>query len=292
MNDLFLKARSRPKDSRPFYLYIDECGRFVNDDIGRILDEARKFGLHLVLAHQHLSQLKKAGEEVYSAVMTNAQTKVVFGGLTPEDARIMAELIFMGEHDLQEAKGRFNKPSVTGYATRWLKSYSTGENLTLTEQRSDGDSESSGFIDNDGDEPRATGAVGTSSQHTEGTSRSKHASSGKQETLNPIIETLPSQPYSLEEQIYKSMTLMINQPTQRAIVKLPGERSRRIRTPDVEDGHANEQRVERFKHEAFCTTPFASPLDQAQQELDLRRHELEQQAKAYREGDPPATFRE
>jgi len=104
VNDLFLKARSRPKGSRPFYLYIDECARYINEDIGRILDEARKFGLHLILAHQHLSQLKKAGEEVYSAVMTNAQTKVVFGGLSPEDARIMAELIFMGEHDLPRVR--------------------------------------------------------------------------------------------------------------------------------------------------------------------------------------------
>ena len=292
VNDLFLKARSRPKGSRPFYLYIDECGQFVNDDIGRILDEARKFGLHLVLAHQHLSQLKKAGEEVYSAVMTNAQTKVVFGGLSPEDARTMAELIFMGEHDLQEAKEQFDKPSVIGYVTRWLKSYSSGEILTRNEQSGAAASESRGVIANGGDEPRETSASGTTSHQMEGTGHTGHTTRGKQEALTPIIETLPSQPYSLEEQIYKSMALMINQPTQRAIVKLPGERSRRIRTPDVEDGYANDQRVERFKHEIFSTTPFASPLDQAQQELALRRQELERQAKAYREGDPPETFRE
>ena len=74
VNDLFMRAKGRPKGSRPFYLYIDECARYINEDIGRILDEGRKFGLHLILAHQHLSQLKEAGESVYRAVMQNART--------------------------------------------------------------------------------------------------------------------------------------------------------------------------------------------------------------------------
>jgi len=224
--------------------------------------------------------------------MTNAQTKVVFGGLSPEDARIMAELIFMGEHDLQQAKERYDKPTVVRYATRWFKSYTTGESLSRSEQWSDGDSETSGFIDTDADEPRKTETVSTSRQRTEGSSRSVSASAGQQEGLTPILETRPSQGYSLEEQIYKAMALMINQPTQRAIVKLPSQRSRRIRTPDVEDGYANAERVEQFKHEAFSATPFASPLGQAQEEIDLRRQELESQAKAHLARDAPASFRE
>ena len=39
VNDLFLKARRRPPKSKPFYLYIDECALFINEDIGRILDD-------------------------------------------------------------------------------------------------------------------------------------------------------------------------------------------------------------------------------------------------------------
>ena len=108
VNEIFLKAKGRPEDSRPFYLYIDECARFVNEDIGRILDEGRKFGLHLILAHQHLAQLKKAGEEVYQAVMTDAKTKVIFGGLNTEDARVLAEQVFLGELDLEDPKKILN----------------------------------------------------------------------------------------------------------------------------------------------------------------------------------------
>ena len=59
---------------------------FINEDVARILDEGRKFGLHLILAHQHLAQLKKAGEDIYHSVMTDAKTKIIFGGLSAEDA--------------------------------------------------------------------------------------------------------------------------------------------------------------------------------------------------------------
>src|SRR5574340_256983 len=133
VNDLFINARCRPKGSRPFYLYIDECARFINDDIGRILDEGRKFGLHLTLAHQHLNQLKKAGEDIYSSVMTDAKTKVVFGGLDIEDAEILARKMFLGELDLEEPKGILNKQTVVGYLKTWVQNYSHSSGSALGE---------------------------------------------------------------------------------------------------------------------------------------------------------------
>ena len=127
VNDLFLTATERPPKSTPFYLYIDECALFINEDIGRILDEGRKFGLHLILAHQHLAQLKKAGEDVYHSVMTDAKTKVVFGGLSPRTPEYLAELVFLEEIDLDEYKHSLDKPTVVGYTTAWLKNFSNGK---------------------------------------------------------------------------------------------------------------------------------------------------------------------
>jgi type IV secretory pathway TraG/TraD family ATPase VirD4 len=49
----------------------------------------RKFGLHLVPSHQRIGQLRETGENITNAVMTNTQTKVIFGGLEYEDARDM-----------------------------------------------------------------------------------------------------------------------------------------------------------------------------------------------------------
>lgn len=48
VNDLFQKAQTRPQNPRPFTLYIDECYDYLNSDIARSIDRARKFGLRLV----------------------------------------------------------------------------------------------------------------------------------------------------------------------------------------------------------------------------------------------------
>ena len=60
VNDFMLAARGREEGAPPFHLYIDECHRYLTSDFQDILFEARKFGLHLTLAHQDLSQLKGA----------------------------------------------------------------------------------------------------------------------------------------------------------------------------------------------------------------------------------------
>lgn len=283
VSDLFLKARRRPPRSRPFYLYIDECSLFINEDVARILDEGRKFGLHLILANQHLSQLRAAGEKVYSAVMTNAQTKVVFGGLTPEDARTMAELVFIGEHDLEESKVRFEKPAVTGYIRTWLESRSRSESAGATS--STGSAETSPIVDYEEDDPASI--VRSSG---EGLSYGASSSRGESESLVPVLQYLPSTAYSLEEQIYRSMALMVNQPTQRAIIKLPGAVSRRVTTPYVAEAVARDERVAAFKARAFEKTPFAQLREPAEGEINKRQLELRKRAKAYTSPDDPDSF--
>jgi hypothetical protein len=337
VNDLFLKARGRPQkvaQDHPFYLYIDECALFINEDIGRILDEARKFGLHLILAHQHLAQLKKAGEAVYHSVMTNAQTKVVFGGLSPDDARVMAELVFMGEFDLEESKRAFDKPAVVRYIRNYLESEmkgishsrgetvgeSTGESVTHGDSRSRGGS--SGGQDSRGSttsrsraERIADGEEIGGATITEGVTESANIGSSysdtwqeaysesraenfsrsfaetntegsseartRAETLEPVIEWLPGQSYSLAEQVYKAMAVMINQTTQRAIVKIPNRHSMHIMTPNVTEGFSGVESVAKFKKEAFKRTDYAALIVDAEKEIDNRRAALEAQAQLY-----------
>lgn len=149
VNSLFASARLRPEGSRPFYVYIDECYRFLTTDVERILDEGRKYGIHLILAHQRLGQLEAAGEHIMSAVMTNARTKIVFGGLTPEEAELLEPFLFMGTYDLQRVKHKLTAPVTVRHETVWLdqQSQSHGqsegfaESLSITESESDGTSE-------------------------------------------------------------------------------------------------------------------------------------------------------
>lgn len=97
VNELLTATFSRQQGERePFYLFIDEFQNFVTKDICEILDGGRKFGLHLVLAHQHFNQLKQKDPEVYYSTLTNARTKVVFGGLIDEDLDVVAKELYTG----------------------------------------------------------------------------------------------------------------------------------------------------------------------------------------------------
>jgi hypothetical protein len=294
INDLFLKARGRPKGSRPFYLYIDECGRFINEDIGRMLDEARQFGLHLILAHQHLSQLQRAGEWVYQAVMTDARTKVVFGGLSPDEARILAEAVFMGELDLEEAKQSLTKPTVVGYEAVWMRSLSeasgstygtsTGESegFGLQTGRSDGLTYREDFPFNEelsrtrgtsSGESRSSGRSTTRSE-----SFSRTTTRGESEALRPILEDLPTAVFSLDDQLYKAAARLRNLRKQHAVIKMPDSESLEMRASDVQDGYARGERVARFQEAVFEGSPFAKPVAVVEAQLRSRSQRLEEEA--------------
>jgi hypothetical protein len=71
---------------RPFYLFIDEFQNFATDTFGEILAEARKYGLSLTVAHQHLDQLPS---DLKAAILGNVLTEVVFQ-VSLKDAKTMA----------------------------------------------------------------------------------------------------------------------------------------------------------------------------------------------------------
>ena len=55
----------------------------------------------------------------------------------------------------------------------------------------------------------------------------------------PELEEMPTQ-------VYKSMSLMVNQPMQHAIIKLPKKRTWMVKTPTIEPAYAREERVPRL----------------------------------------------
>jgi type IV secretory pathway TraG/TraD family ATPase VirD4 len=60
---------------RPFFLYVDEFQNLTTKSFAGMLSEARKYGLGLILAHQHLSQIDN---EVRDAIIGNVGNMVVF----------------------------------------------------------------------------------------------------------------------------------------------------------------------------------------------------------------------
>lgn len=85
----------------PFFLYIDEFHHFITPSVAAILSGARKYGLSLTLAHQDMRQLRSRSEDVASAVLANALTRVVFR-VSDHDARTLADgFSFFEARDLQ-----------------------------------------------------------------------------------------------------------------------------------------------------------------------------------------------
>lgn len=72
LSELWESFRKRSKPTE-FYLIIDECHQYLGPDIQQILTESAKYGLHLLLFHQHQEQIRNI-----AGAMKNAQTKITF----------------------------------------------------------------------------------------------------------------------------------------------------------------------------------------------------------------------
>lgn len=74
------------QDRKDFYLYVDEFQNFATSSFIKILSEARKYRLNLILANQYISQIPP---EVRGAIFGNAGTMMSFL-IGAEDAGYMA----------------------------------------------------------------------------------------------------------------------------------------------------------------------------------------------------------
>ena len=90
----------------------------------------------------------------------------------------------------------------------------------------------------------------------------------------PELEEMSTQVYSLEEQVYKAMALMVNQPTQNAVIKMPDKKTKFVRTPTIEPGFARDERVARFKEDCYKLANFVKTEQEAKAHLDKRILEL------------------
>lgn len=82
----FSRHGSEEKARQPFALHIDEFPSFTTEAFAGLLPEARKYGLSLTLAHQHISQIERP---VFEAVLGNTGTMLVFR-LGAQDASVFS----------------------------------------------------------------------------------------------------------------------------------------------------------------------------------------------------------
>lgn len=83
------RAARAPAERVPFFLYVDEFQNVLTDTFLSLLAEARKYGLGVHLAHQHLEQLPA---DMRSAVLGNARTLLVFQAGAADAEVLLREL--------------------------------------------------------------------------------------------------------------------------------------------------------------------------------------------------------
>lgn len=281
--EMFAAAKQRDVQAakyRPFYAYIDECADYLNSDIARSLDQTRKFGLHYILSHQRLGQLRDAGAGIHDAVTVNAQTKVVFRLGDEETSEFFAKQLFRSSFDLEMPKESMNKPVAVGQEL--IELYSEAESSAVAETTMSssgaGESSSSGesvFVPLDLSERGMTesAGLGTSSfsGSASGSSQSQSHVHGRHQSLRTIYEIMPTALYSIDEQVHLAMVAIQDLPPRNAIVKLSGMRPVRMGTIDVTQSEALSVQLDMFKRFAHERSYYSLPVERVKEKIRERR---------------------
>ena len=273
LNEFFECALRRRKkvngdDPDPYFLYMDEFADFVSLDIAKMLDQVRKFGLFLVMAHQRFGQLD---EDLVDAVLSECKIKAVFGGLTVESAKLMAQELFIGELDPKKIKAAI-------YQTKFWPQYERDTVYSRTasygEMSGHGSSAVSGFSAGSiagesftpGDWFSAPTQVGLSAIQTTGTTNARGDSSmyaesyseGRGEADIPIFVPVPFQElssvqyYSMEEQLIELTAALKEQYGRHCFIKTHQAKTQPMLVPFVESFYTSESNKARYRAKQFA----------------------------------------
>ena len=251
----------------PFFLIIDEFQKFLIPEIPDMLDQAAKYGIHLMLFHQHLDQLRKRDEEAYSAVMTNARTKLVFGGLSRADARAMVEEIFPGQVDLKQIKYMIEQTKFWPVYTR-DKVYSKGTGQVI----------GSSIMTGQAWDPSLQEWIAST-----GTGEMSSMVLQDGEADIPIFYPVPFkeissiQTYSLDEVLWQMTDRLMEQYQRHFMIRRPGKPTVAAVTPFVKSRLVRPERTAGYVDELLGNYLTSAEVDQRLEEARLA---LEKEARA------------
>ncbi len=129
------RAHIKEEERREFFLYVDEFQNFATSSFVKILSEARKYKLGLVLANQYIAQLP---EEIQNAIFGNVGTVMSYVVGASDADRIMKELNNLYTADDLVGLGKYQlamKMSVDSQMTQPFSSYGLPLPDTRTHQK-------------------------------------------------------------------------------------------------------------------------------------------------------------
>jgi hypothetical protein len=278
INEIFETATRRRKDDEgndpaPYFVYLDEFASFISLDIANMLDQIRKFGVFLILAHQRFGQID---ENIQDAVLTNCKIKAVFGGLPTQSARLMAEELFIGDLDAKKIKAaiyqtkfwsKYARDKVysksrsysesSGYSDGNIDSFAAGSSFGMTSATGTGEIFApaawfDGFPNPTGSSSSALEGTsfgnssmrGESTVHSESYAESYSESEGEADI--PIFIPVPFQElssvqyYTPEEQLIELTAALKEQYGRHAFVKMPNQKTQPMLVPFVKNYYTSE----------------------------------------------------
>lgn len=261
-----------------FSLIIDEFQLFLTPDIPKMLDQSAKYGLHLFLFHQHLSQLKKLDEQAYGAVMANARVKAVFGGLSREDARVLAEQIYPGQIDLKRVKFLIEQTKFWPVYER-DKVYTHGISSVSAESTIAGETWN----------PTAEEWIpSTRVSSMENVVENEGEADIPVTRSTPFKEVSSITPYSLDETLWEFSDRLMEQYQRHFMIRIPGQPTVAAVTPFVKSWYVRPEELAKYKERIGGGFLTAKEVDEALFEL---HNQLSIAATGRRlHGDPPQEF--
>jgi uncharacterized membrane protein len=280
-------AMGRKKPKRPFFVFIDEFGSLVNEQIIDALDTLRQRGVYFYLSHQRLEQLRDFSENMRSAVLEMTRLKFTFRVGSPEDRRELAEYLFAGQITGDKVKlTRRAFAPVTQWVDIRTKSSGTGGGEGTAEGSGRGGTTGTietqlmrigeGIFAVPEQTGAATGQSGIDSwQEHHATNRNTFWQESESVTRAPITTYEEykevAQYYSIEE-VKQQFADRLLQDKRAMHFKDDTEKPIPLITPEVEDVRVRTVDVEDFKKTVYAKC--ARPSAEVDRELEDRRQHL------------------
>src|SRR5229473_1928623 len=253
VNDIVSHVFSRhPSPGEPVYLILDEVQTFATRDLCSILDMGRELGLHCVLAHQTLGQLRAEDETgyLYSSVQGCARTKFYFGGSSSEDLEVLVKDACIEQFDPYKVKDEIKTLLLDPFESR-RRVVTTGVSTSTSFGTTHGTSHarsrvnSVGFSSSDGEGFTSSRGVHMSEAEgeAEGTQevRSFNVTHGMSESTSDVpfyeyekLWRVSSRTFESEQEFLTTNLQKIkSQPQAHVFLKVPGEAGRFLALPRV-----------------------------------------------------------
>ncbi len=250
-------ARLAPgEDASLYLLYLDEFQEYITDDMAAMLDEVRKGGLHMVLAHQHLGHFVD-NKRLQKSIFTNARIRAVFGGLDYEDASLIANEMFLPELNTRQIKKAYYH---TIHLYREETRHVQGESHTSAYGHIANVGQSAG-VSIPGEETEGWfggGVAGTSfSSTSSGAADSANEADSWSDTEVPVWVPIPTKElsseveYTLEEKRTKSVQMLKEQMQRHCFIKIDTEPTQPLKVPLVRPHDMGPEILLEYEHQVY-----------------------------------------